>query len=142
MALIFHPPALAPYLSYVPTQGGASSYPGFFFSASKGTVENVGNTPTTSGTSVAALENLTGTNGNSFLDFADVELAPNTRIGGFEWISVLEDVRGISNSNPNFTSTMTEFSVSGTIIPEPSAALMLAIAFGLPLILRKRAPSR
>lgn len=133
------PPALEPYPTHTPVIGGPSQYTGFFFSDSTATVEGVGTNQTSSGTALGSLENLTATNGNSFLDYADVGLAPGTRIGGFEWITVLEDTRGSANAASNFTSSMTEFSIGGiTLIPEPSSALLVVAGLAVGCLRRRR----
>lgn len=128
-------PTLSPYLSHTPLLGSSSSYPGHYFSDSKATVTGVGTSLTASGSATGSLENLTGTSGNSLLDYADLNLSPGTRIGGFVWTSVLEDTRGTSNANSALTSTLTNLSVSGTIIPESSVFLLTGV---LPVFLTLR----
>ncbi len=120
-------PTLDPYLSYAQVNGSPSQ--GFFLLDTTTTVNNVGTAIVTAGAS-GNLENLTGTNGNSYLDYTDLGLPANTQIGGFEWVTVLEDVRGTSNANTSFTSTMESFSVAGSIVPEPSVAGLVAAAAG------------
>lgn len=133
-------PTLSSYLDYTAIEGYSATYPGFYFSDSKATVKDVGTANTASGSVSGALENLTGTNGNSILNYADVGLAPGTSIGGFEWTTVLEDTRGTSNANTSsFTSTMTSFAVSGSmLVPEPAGVLLLAASLPLGWARRRR----
>lgn len=107
---------------------GASGSPslGFFVAAANDTVTNVGTALTTSGGN-GSKEAFTSTNGNSFLDYDDVGLAPGTQIGGFEWTVFLEDTRGTSNSSSQWTATQTYFEFSGSV-PEPSSGALVLLA--------------
>ena len=49
----------------------------------------------------------------------------------------LEDVRGQDNGASNLTATLTDFSLSGAVIPEPSSTLLIGLG-GMFLLLRKR----
>lgn len=130
-------PTLAPYLTHASIGGSSTSYPGFYISDGKTTVTGVGTSTTVSGTGSGALDNLTGTAGNSILDYTDLNLTAGTRIGGLEWITVLEDTRGTGNSTSSLTSTLTNLSVSGTIVPEPSLILLSGL-FPFLSIIRRR----
>lgn len=131
---------LAPtsYQSYTPVQGSSSEHQGFYYSDSKATVNGVGTSTTSTGTATAALESLSGTAGNSYLDYTDLNLATGTQIGGFEWLTRLMDTRGTSNNGSNLTSTMTSFTVTGIIVPEPAAAGLLATGLLHGLLRRRR----
>ena len=130
-------PAVNAYLDHTATGTGAGGSPGtgWFLVDSKGTVTEVGETPVGGSDNIVeegsngSLENLTGTNGNSYLDYNDVGLAEGTRIGGFKWTTVLEDVRGTSNAQSTFSSTMSSFEASGssTAVPEPSAFIFMSV---------------
>ena len=58
-------------------------------------------------------------------------------MGGLEWTVYLEDVRGQDNGASNLTATLTDFSLSGAVIPEPSSTLLIGLG-GMFLLLRKR----
>jgi hypothetical protein len=84
-----------------------------------------------------------GTNGtnDSFGSFgySSVGLAANTRIGGIRWTTYLEDVRGTGNGNTSFTSSLLDFTISGSIasVPERSSMGGVALLIGLGLIGRR-----
>jgi hypothetical protein len=99
------------------TLGAASQYrvgPGFsgaagignFIAASKGTVTGVGTSQSAAGSN-GANDNITE------LDYDLVGLTSGTQIGGIRWTTYLEDVRGISNRDTNFTSSLLDFTISG-----------------------------
>lgn len=131
-------PTVNAYLDHTATGSGAaggSPSAGWFLVDSKGTVTEVEQTPVGGSDNIVeegsngSLENLTSTNGNSYLDYNDVGLAEGTRIGGFKWTTVLEDVRGTSNAQSTFSSTMSSFEASGSIaaVPEPSAFMFMSV---------------
>lgn len=105
------------------TAAGSSGFTGQagvgnYVAASTGTVQNVGTNQTSGGSS--------GSSDNVTLTYALAGLAAGTQIGGWEWSSYLEDVRGTANtSSSNFTSSMTSFTITGIAVPEPSAVVML-----------------
>jgi hypothetical protein len=126
-------PTIQPYLLHTSVNGKPST--GWFQVDSKGTVSGVGTSATTAGSN-GTLENLTATSGNSYLDYTDVGLATGTQVGGFEWISYLEDTRGIGNLPAGLTVTLESVTPAGTIIPEASTGLGCLLA-GL-LVARRR----
>ncbi len=121
-------PTVNAYLSHSEVNGKGAGI-GWFLVDSKATSVNVGSDSVTAGNN-GSFEQLTGTNGNSLLDYDDVGLAADTQVTGFRWITVLEDVRGINDPASGLTASMTMFSASGTIsaVPEPSAAVALSLA--------------
>jgi hypothetical protein len=129
-------PVISPYLTHTPVNGQPSQ--GWFQLDSKGTVNNVGSTPTTAGAS-GTFENLTATNGNGYLDYTDLGLPALTQVGGFEWITFLEDTRGTTNTSASLTATLESITVGGNIVlPEPSALALIACAT---LLTTRRRPS-
>ncbi len=116
---------------------GASGSPslGWFVTAANDTVTGVGTSQTSSGGN-GSKEALTSTNGNSYLDYADVGLASGTAIGGFEWTVYVEDTRGSSNNPSRWTATQEFIRVTGTV-PEPSSTLLIALA-SLSVLRRRR----
>lgn len=90
---------------------------GNYVAASTGTVQNVGTSQTSTGTS--------GASNNLTLTYTLAGLSPGTQVGGWEWSSYLEDVRGTSNTTSSFTSSMMDFTVTGIAVPEPSTAALL-----------------
>ena len=132
-------PLIDPYLAHTPSLGSPSA--GFYLSDSKATVNGVGTAATTNGTATGALDNLTSTSGNSILDYTDLGLPAGTQIGGFEWVTILEDVRGTGNlGDSNLSATLTSLMVSGTItaVPEPGAPLALLALAGAGLAARRQ----
>jgi len=105
-------PDVAAYASHTPA--GGSPAKGFFLVDNKDTVLRVGSRLTASGEH-APNENLTGTNGNSFLDYKDLGLEPGTQIGGFQWVTTLEDVRGMRNDDTSLASLLESLKISGSI---------------------------
>lgn len=102
---------------------------GNFVAASKGTVTGVGGNLVASGTN--------GTNDNiGTLNYALVGLAAGTQIGGIRWTTYLEDVRGTSNGNTNFTSSLLDFNITGSFVPEPGTS-MLTLVTCLGLLVRR-----
>ena len=116
--------------------GSGSPSTGWFVAATTDTVQNVGTDLSTPGSSNGSKENLTSTNGNSFLDYNDVGLASGTQVGGIEWTVYLYDTRGQNNNQSNWTVTQDNFIISGTTTPEPSSAILLGLG-GLTLLSRR-----
>jgi hypothetical protein len=145
----------APTLSFTP--GAASQYQaaGSGFSGQAGvgnyvaaltqTVLNVANSDPNSPINTTS----TGTNGTDndlLLDYTKVGLTPNTPIGGIRWTTYLEDVRGTANNATNLTSSLLDFSITGTVsndpgpvpIPGPLPLLGAAAAMNSARRLRRR----
>jgi hypothetical protein len=96
---------------------------GNFIAASTGTVIDVGTAATANGSS--------GTNDTiSSFNYTMAGLTPGTQIGGITWTTYLEDVRGMSNSGTNLTSSLLDFTISGqadvSSVPEPATCGALA----------------
>ncbi len=116
---------------------------GNWISASTGTVNGVGTSQTSNGSN--------GPNDNlpSFTP-QFVGLAANTQIGGIRWVTYLEDVRGTTNGGSNLTSSLLDFTISGTIsttapvarVPGPLPLLGVAMAFGCSRRIRGRIRNR
>ncbi|GAB5404205.1 MAG: hypothetical protein Aurels2KO_24360 [Aureliella sp.] len=121
-------PTVSAYDSHTTVNGQAPGV-GWFLVDSKATATQVGQDTVVAGVN-GPLEQLTNSNGNGLLDYDDVGLAAGTQISGFRWVTVLEDVRGVSNPAGGLTASMIQFSPSGTIsaVPEPSAAFALSCA--------------
>ncbi|MBY0477615.1 MAG: T9SS type A sorting domain-containing protein [Chitinophagaceae bacterium] len=81
---------------------------GNYIAASKGTVLNVGTAATTSGTSGA-------NDAMGAFNYTTVGLAAGTIIGGIRWTTYFEDVRGTGNASTNFTSSLLDFTITGSI---------------------------
>ncbi|MDB6080601.1 MAG: hypothetical protein JWO82_4348 [Akkermansiaceae bacterium] len=126
-------PTIGSYLSQASINGSPST--GWYVIDSRGTVAGVGGSSTTAGTS-GSNDNLAGAG----LGYANVGLAPGTAIGGVRITTFLEDVRGTANGATNFTSSFTDFTFSGAVVPEPAPALICAVAGGLFLLGRSRRP--
>jgi uncharacterized protein YhjY with autotransporter beta-barrel domain len=112
-------PSLGAYLAHTeinPDPGQVTGNPslGVYVLDSKGTVQNVGSNLVSTGNS-GDNENFTITGD---LGFSDVGLPLGTRIGGIRFTTFLQDVRGVNNGNTIFTSTIIDFSFSGTINPQ------------------------
>lgn len=117
-------PTIDPYLTHTVINGNAGL--GWFVADSKSTTNNVGNTPTASGTS--------GSNDNKTLTYTDFGLASGTQIGGIFWLTQLQDVRGTTNGNTSFTASLSELTIDIVVaVPEPTgvAGLLSVLAIGL-----------
>jgi hypothetical protein len=129
------------YFSAAPTIGSYAGFggltgspsQGWFVAADKTTVTGVGTALTASGSAGAA-------DGSAFtLGYGQVGLASGTQIGGIELTSYLEDVRGTSNASTNFTASLLDITVSGSLAaPEPGTLLLFLPV--LVLIRRRRLP--
>lgn len=117
-----------------PTAGfTGNAGPGLFVAGSKGTVNNVNTANTTSGTSGPA-------DIASFsIDYSATgfNLPAGTIITGLIYATVLEDVRGTGNGTSNLTSSLADFTITYTIIPEPTSILVTTM-LGLLIILSGR----
>ncbi|MGJ8696002.1 MAG: PEP-CTERM sorting domain-containing protein [Verrucomicrobiaceae bacterium] len=115
---------------------GASGSPseGWFVTASTATVTDVGTVLSGAGSN-GSRENMTGTNGDSVFNYDDVNLAPGTRIGGYEWTTFVEDTRGQNNNFSSWTTTQSGLTLTSTV-PEPSSALLALL--GASALLRRR----
>ena len=157
--LQFLDPSGNPFSSLTPqawTIGGISQYAtagsgfsgqagiGNWISASTETVIDVDTNQTSSGS------NGSGDNLPSFTPQI-VGLPANTQIGGIQWVTYLEDVRGTTNGSSNFTSSLLAFSISGSIstssfpvvdVPGPLPFFGVATAFGYSRRIRSRLRSR
>jgi hypothetical protein len=123
-------PTIGNYASHS-SIGGTPSM-GWYVIDSKGTVSDVGSNQT-AGDANGLSDNIAGLG----LGYADVGLVAGTEIGGVRITTFLEDVRGTANGTTNFSSSFTDFTISGTILPEPSAAFFGAMA-GVCLLRRSR----
>ena len=133
------PPVVGGYATWQANTAFAeegSTSTGWWVGASTGTVNGVGSNQTSSGSS-GADQAFTTTNGDSIFAYNDVGIADGTQVGGLEWTVYLEDVRGQDNGASNLTATLTDFSLSGVVIPEPSSTLLIGLG-GMFLLLRKR----
>ncbi len=107
-------PFIPPYLDYEPGQTGNVA-PGHYLLALTGTVQGVGSDQTSSGTSNPPSD------GPILLSEADLGVAGQV-IGGFVWRTTLEDVRGTQNGSTNFTSSLRQMALSGTLVQQPEEA--------------------
>jgi hypothetical protein len=103
-----------------------------------GTVSGVGSNNTSGGT--AGSLDTPGPLGWFFNsnNAAHFNLPMNTKIGGFRFITWLEDVRGSGNAASNFTSSLFSFTISG-VIPEPGqvAGMLLLVSGAVAVFLRR-----
>ncbi len=129
-------PVVGDYLTWQASSAVEQGSPsqGWWLAASSSTVTGVGGDPTVAGGN-GSLENMTGTNGNSIMDYDDVGLAAGTEVGGFEWTVYLYDNRGQSNNQTNWTATQSFFEITGTV-PEPCSTLLLGLG-GVVMLCRK-----
>ena len=96
------------YLTAAATGGfSGNAGVGNFVAASTATNTGVGTNTVASGAN--------GPNDLLTLTYANTGLPANTIIGGIQWTTYLEDVRGISNTNSNFTASLFDFTLSGTV---------------------------
>jgi hypothetical protein len=133
----------APALDFA--MGGSSQYlvgssGGFSGVAGIGNFVAADKKITNVGTSLVAGNLGSGTNDNLTLTYALVGLPVGTQIGGMRWTTYLEDVRGVNNGNSNFTSSLLDFTISGTVVPEPGTAAVLL--FGSVGLVLRRARNR
>lgn len=127
-------PTIGSYLTHTSIDGSPSA--GWYVLDNKGTVTGVGTSQTTTGANPPN-ENLTVTGG---LGYTNVGLAPGTQIGGIRVTTFLEDVRGTGNGSTNFSSSLTEITISGSIVPEPSTAVLALAGLGVAGLYRRRQP--
>ena len=106
---------------------------GNFIAAQTKTVSGVGTISTSSG--------MSGDNDNiSGFDYNLAGLSPGTQIGGIRWTTYFEDVRGTGNNASNFSSSLLDFTISGTVTPvtAPLPLLGATAAFSMARRIRKR----
>lgn len=129
-------PAIDPYLSHTEIDGSPSQ--GVYVLDEKGTVLNVGTSDVSSGSSNSN-ENFTSTGD---LDYSDVGIDVGTSIGGIRMTTFLEDVRGTTDGNTNFTSRLIDFTFSGTIdpppVPEPGTTSLMLLGVATVALRRRR----
>lgn len=127
-------PVINSYLTHTEINGSPSI--GVFVADSRGSVNGVGTGLTSSGSS-GIHNNLSST---VDLDYSDFGLAVGTQISGLRFTTRLEDVRGVDNNASNFTSSLIDFSFSGTIdqIPEPQAFVFIIIGGCVSIFIRRR----
>ena len=94
------PSVVPPYLAFGSGMTGPDGV-GNFIAASTGTVQGVGTSVTSTGTSGAG-DNVTLTHAGP----SGVGLDGGQRIGGFVWRTTAEDVRGTSSGNSNVTASL------------------------------------
>jgi hypothetical protein len=135
-------PTLDPYLTFNATNAGGLQgrvSEGWWYAASTGTVTGVGAGSTSSGSGgtydamngAGSELKVAGATGNRAFTSAPAQ------IGGMEFTSYLEDVRGIGQGSSGFTASWTQFSfTTSAVIPEPNSALYLLLA--LPLLKRRK----
>jgi hypothetical protein len=124
-------PSLPLYNAATSFTGSPSA--GWYVAADKTTVTGVGTNLTAAGATSGTSDNFTAT-------YANMGLAPGTQIGGFEWTTFLEDTRGTSNVATSFTTSITDFTFSGTVaaIPEPGTLALLLAPVALGFLRRRR----
>lgn len=102
-------PDIGSYLDYEPGETGNVD-PGVYLLALTGTVQDVGDDQTSSGTSNPPADAIV-------LSEADFGVAGQV-IGGFIWRTTLEDVRGVENGSTTFTSSLRQMTLSGTLVQQ------------------------
>lgn len=122
-------PVIGDYLSHTSINGSPST--GWYVLDAKSTVSGVGTDRTVSSLSGSG-DNIAG------LGYAEVGLAPGTVIGGIRITTYLQDVRGTSNGPTNLTSSFIDFTFSGSVVPEPTSALLAASGLGMTALKRRR----
>lgn len=118
------------YLSHVGNEinGHPTGNPTTFIGDDTGTVVGVGTDDVTGGASgpLNALEKL---------DDSDIAFDPSL-IGGFRFVTVIEDTRGITDTSFNYTATINDLDV--VLVPEPSIFLYILSSIIFLIIRRKR----
>lgn len=134
-------PVVSSHQAFAPGQTGNVSM-GQFLMALTGTVMGVGTNLTSAGTSNPPAD------GPTILTEADLGLSGQA-IGGFIWRTTLEDVRGGENGPTNFSSSLRQMELSGTIVGiavptmPPFAMALLALALMTVAVwIMRRASSR
>jgi MYXO-CTERM domain-containing protein len=143
-ALTFTPGASSQYLLAGAGFSGQAGL-GNYVAALTRTVLNVANSDPTS-TSNATRSGTNGSDDNLLFNYARAGLTANTQVGGIRWTTYLEDVRNTDNNSTNLTSSLLDFSITGTVsndpgpvpIPGPLPLLGVAAAFGSARRLRQR----
>jgi len=125
-------PEISRFLDHMSYNGSPST--GWFVIDSTQTVMDVGTGKTANSGVSGTYDMLT-----SGLGYDDAGLAVGTQIGGVRITTYLEDVRGTSNGNTTFTSSISSINLSGTIVPEPATGTLTGLA-GIFLWIRKRKP--
>ena len=126
-------PVIPDYLDNVaPTDGQSGT--GTFVADSTGTVQGVGTTQTSSGSS--------GSNNGLSTSATGLGIGATDLIGGVRFTHILEDVRGTGNGDTSFTATINDlelqnFDVAPAPVPEPSALSGLMVC-GVSLMFRRR----
>jgi hypothetical protein len=121
-------PVIPKYNEWNGTSGPVGRW---FVAGDKRTVEGVGTNTSRSGED--------GPNDTYTLNYTDIDLAPGTQVGGIVMLHVFEDVRGRTNGAVEARASITDFTiVSGSIIPAPGAAGLLAMAGALAMARGRR----
>jgi hypothetical protein len=117
-------PLVGDYNSFGGTTGNAAL--GWFLAADKATVSGVGSATTAGGTAGTADAS------NFAIGYTQTGLTSGTQIGGFEFITYLDDVRGTGTGSTNFTSSLVDFDFSGTTtVPEPGTLWLFFFGIGV-----------
>jgi uncharacterized repeat protein (TIGR01451 family) len=112
-------PEVPPYLEAVPGLAGSPA-PGSWLASLTSTVEGVGTSLTSGGTSHPPAD------GPTIVDAASVGLS-GERVGGFVWRTTLEDVAGTDNAATSFSSSLRSIELTGELVP-PAPDLVVSKA--------------
>lgn len=125
-------PIIEPYLEHTAIDG-LHNVGVYVFDSTDG-VLNVGEDATSRGANHPN-ENFTITGD---LDLSDFGITSGAAIGGLLITTIYEDTRGINNNATSISSSFTDFTFAGEIVPEPTSSALLLLGGAIATLRRSR----